>query len=225
MIHLINLQKTYPVAKKRFMALQNINLEIKPGEMVAIQGKSGAGKTTLLNIIGCLDDFDKGDYLFNGQSIAKKKDKELASIRSTQIGFVFQDYALINQQSVLFNTMLPMFFDSTKYSDMKSKAENALAQVGLLKEKNKKANHLSGGQRQRVAIARAIVNKPKLILADEPTGALDSVTAKEIMALLTELNKAGLTVLVVTHDNDVAAYCRRHIEIHDGQIIKDSQTT
>ena len=183
--------------------------------------KSGAGKSTLFNIIGCLDDFDQGEYLLNGELIHTKKDKKLASLRSEQIGFVLQEFALLDHQPVLFNVMLPMFFDDTPYATMKDKATAALAQVQMLDHKDKLANTLSGGERQRIAIARAIVNDPVILLADEPTGALDTETAQEIMDLLLEMHANGLTVLIITHDEEVAAYCPRRIELRDGRIQDD----
>lgn len=221
MIELKNIQKSYPVGKERFTALKDINLTVDTGELLAIQGRSGAGKSTLFNIIGCLDDFDQGEYLLNGELISAKRDKELARLRSEQIGFVLQEFALLDHQPVLFNVMLPMYFDNTPYSVMKQKATEALAQVQMHDHKDKLANKLSGGERQRVAIARAIVNDPMILLADEPTGALDTETANEIMNLLVTLHANGLTVLIITHDEEVAAYCPRRIQLLDGRIQTD----
>lgn len=186
-------------------------------------GRSGAGKSTLLQIIGCLDVFDKGEYILDNYKIQEMHDSQLAKIRNDKIGFVFQDFSLLNQQSVLFNVMLPMYFNKTPYKQMKERAMHSLEVVGLLDHAKKKAHQLSGGQRQRVAIARAIVNSPSIILADEPTGALDSETSKHIMDLFQRLNEIGLTIIVVTHDQAVADYCSRIITINDGKIIQNKE--
>lgn len=221
MIEVENITKSYLLGKNKFTALSNVSLSIEAGEMVAIQGRSGAGKTTLFNILGCLDTFDSGTYRLDGQWINEMKDFELAAIRCRKVSFVLQEFALINQQSVLFNVMLPLFFDKIRYRDMKIRAMEALEKVGMSDSVRKKANQLSGGQRQRVAIARALVNYPKIILADEPTGALDSQTANQIMQLLTELNQQGIIVLIITHDDTIATYCRRRIILQDGSVIVD----
>ena len=206
-----------------FYALKNINIEIEDGSFIAIMGRSGAGKSTLLQIIGCLDVFDKGEYILDNYKIQEMHDSQLAKIRNDKIGFVFQDFSLLNQQSVLFNVMLPMYFNKTPYKQMKERAMHSLEVVGLLDHAKKKAHQLSGGQRQRVAIARAIVNSPSIILADEPTGALDSETSKHIMDLFQRLNEIGLTIIVVTHDQAVADYCSRIITINDGKIIQNKE--
>lgn len=225
MIKIKNLSKTYPVGKETFTVLNNINLTIEQGEMVAIQGRSGAGKTTLFNVIGCLDHFDEGKYALDGVDIASIKDSQAAKIRSQKIGFVLQDFALISHQTATFNVMLPLFFDKVSYKKMKEKALEALRAVAIEELANKKVSQLSGGQKQRVAIARALVNDPQIILADEPTGALDSETALQIIELLKGLNrKESLTVLMITHDDDVASHCNRRIEIEDGKIISDVDT-
>jgi len=221
MILVENITKSYQLGKDKFTALTDVSLTIKSGEMVAIQGRSGAGKTTLFNILGCLDTFDSGTYQLDGQWVNKMKDFELAAIRCRKIGFVLQEFALVNQQTVLFNVMLPLFFDKISYREMKGRALEALEKVGMSDSARKKANQLSGGQRQRVAIARALVNRPKIILADEPTGALDSQTANQIMQLLTKLNQQGIIVLIITHDDTMAAYCRRRIMLQDGLVIAD----
>lgn len=223
MIELKNISKKYGTKDNTFYALKNINLEIEEGSFIAIMGRSGAGKSTLLQIIGCLDLFDKGEYILDNYRIQEMHDNQLAKIRNEKIGFVFQDFSLLNQQSVLFNVMLPMYFNKTPYKQMKERALHSLEIVGLLEHAKKKAHQLSGGQRQRVAIARAIVNSPSIILADEPTGALDSETSKHIMDLFQKLNKIGLTVVVVTHDQGVADYCSRIITINDGKIIQDKE--
>lgn len=222
MIQLRGIQKSYLIGETRFSALQNINLSIEHGESVAIMGKSGAGKSTLLNILGCLDNFDSGNYFLDNVEIGMQNDETLSKIRNERIGFVLQDFALISHKSVIFNTMLPMFFDKTPRALMKEKALEALGSVGLTNQMDKRVNQLSGGQRQRVAIARAIVKAPLLILADEPTGALDSDTGKEVMDILMKMNDRGITLVVVTHDDDVAAYCSRKIILSDGRVFSDS---
>lgn len=223
MIEIKKLCKYYKTSKGknkgRFTALNNVDLKIDDGEIVAVQGRSGAGKTTLLNIIGLLDNYDSGEYYIDGQNAAALNDKTAALVRNQKIGFVLQDFSLIESKSVIMNVMLPLFFSDIKYEDMRPKAQKALELVGLSDQKNKKANQLSGGQKQRVAIARAIVNDPSFILADEPTGALDTKTSAEIMQLFKSLNDKGKTVIIITHDPTVAEACNRKIEISDGRII------
>ena len=223
MIELKNISKKYGTKDNAFYSLKSIKLEIEEGSFIAIMGRSGAGKSTLLQIIGCLDLFDKGEYILDNYRIQEMHDSQLARIRNDKIGFVFQDFSLLNQQSVLFNVMLPMYFNKTPYKQMKERALHSLEIVGLLDHTKKKAHQLSGGQRQRVAIARAIVNSPSIILADEPTGALDSETSKHIMDLFQRLNEIGLTIIVVTHDQAVADYCSRIITINDGKIIQNKE--
>ena len=172
-IEIKNLNKYYPLGKSRFHALKDVNVAVEKGEMVSIEGPSGAGKSTLLHIIGLLDGFDSGNYLLNGVDMKNLKDTKASRIRNEEIGFVMQDFSLINQKTVLFNVMLPLLFSKTPYSKIKGMAEDALESVGIYDQKTKKVNQLSGGQKQRVAIARAIVTNPSVILADEPTGALD----------------------------------------------------
>ena len=224
MIEIKKLCKYYKTSKGknkgRFTALNNVDLKIDDGEIVAVQGRSGAGKTTLLNIIGLLDNYDSGEYYIDGQNAAALNDKTAALVRNQKIGFVLQDFSLIESKSVIMNVMLPLFFSNIKYEDMRPKAQKALELVGLSDQKNKKANQLSGGQKQRVAIARAIVNDPSFILADEPTGALDTKTSAEIMQLFKSLNDKGKTVIIITHDPTVAEACNRKIEISDGRIIE-----
>ena len=219
MIQIKHLSKRWGTKENVFYALKDINLEIKEGSLIAIQGKSGAGKSTLLHIMGCLDTFEEGEYLLDGISVKKMRDGQLAKLRNEKIGFVLQDFSLINQRSVLFNVMLPMFFNKTPYKKMKTIALEALETVGIPEQAKKMANQLSGGQRQRVAIARAIANKPSIILADEPTGSLDTQTSAQIMNLFTELNKQGMSILIVTHDQNVAEYCSEIITISDGKIV------
>lgn len=218
MIKITNLNKYYPIGKRKFHALKDINLTVDSGDMICIKGKSGAGKSTLLQILGGLDSFDSGSYLFLGNEMGKLNDKKLSKIRNEKIGIVLQDFALINDQTVIFNTMLPMFFNKTHFSVFKTKAFDVLEKVGIADQGDKKVNQLSGGQKQRVAIARALINEPVLLLADEPTGALDSKTSLEIMELIKELNSSGLTVIIVSHDEMVAEYCNKTIFIKDGRI-------
>ncbi|MGN0470806.1 MAG: ABC transporter ATP-binding protein [Acutalibacteraceae bacterium] len=226
MIEIIDLCKNYYIGKGKkastFNALNKVNLKINDGESVAIQGKSGAGKSTLLNILGLLDSYDSGSFTIDGKQVNTLTDKDAAEIRNKKIGFVLQDFSLIDSKSVAMNVMLPLFFSDCKYDEMYSKAEKALALVGIADQIKKKTTQLSGGQRQRVAIARAIITEPSIILADEPTGSLDSETSVQIMELLSDLNKKqNITLIVVTHDNTVAEFCQRKIIISDGQIKSD----
>ncbi len=221
MIQLGQICKTYAKGKPNAVqALKNVSLHIGEGELVAIIGKSGSGKTTLLNIIGCIDSFDQGKYLLNGQDISKKRDVALSKIRNREIGIVVQDFALIQSDTALDNVMLPFYFDSSvSLKSAKPKALAALQSVGLEELANKSVNQLSGGQKQRVAIARAIVHAPSVLLADEPTGALDSKTAVEIMDVFKQLSEQGKTIIIVTHDLSIANQCDRIIEISDGVIV------
>ncbi|MBP3304852.1 MAG: ABC transporter ATP-binding protein [Oscillospiraceae bacterium] len=220
MINLEQVSKIYPIGKENFYALDHVDLHIDRGEFVAIRGASGSGKSTMLNIIGCLDDCSEGSYYLDGVDVEKMSDGKKSAVRNAKVGFVFQDFALINNQTVLYNVMLPLLLNrTTPFSKVKPKAKAALEMVGLTDQAKKKANQLSGGQRQRVAIARAIVNDPGIILADEPTGQLDSQTGIQIMELLKSLNEQGITVLVVTHDDKVSAYAKRIITVSDGRIL------
>lgn len=216
MIELRNISKIYPVGEGQFYALKDVCLTIREGEFVAIRGASGSGKTTLLNIIGCLDDPSEGTYMLNGKPVVNQKDREKSRLRNQEIGFVLQDFALINQETVYFNVMMPLLFSKMPYGKIRKAVRDALEMVGIGNQEKKLVNQLSGGQRQRVAIARAIVTNPRIILADEPTGQLDSETGKQILELLTELNRQGRTVIVVTHDDAVAACARRQIWVKDG---------
>ncbi len=221
MILIENLCKSYKTKSSSFLALDDISLKVEDGESLAIMGKSGAGKTTLLNIIGCLDAFDSGGYYLDGKNISEMNDRKLARLRNEHFGFVFQDFALVSNKSVMFNVTLPMYFDKTPLSKMRQEAEKALSLVDMGEYAEKNVNLLSGGQRQRVAIARAIVKRPRVLLADEPTGALDSSTGKVVMETLVKLNKQGITLIVVTHDKDIANYCSREITVLDGKILSD----
>lgn len=216
MLEIKKLNKFYKIGDKPFHALRDINLSIAKGDMVSIMGRSGAGKSTLLNIIGCLDNFDSGSYMFDGENINIMNDTQKAKIRNTKIGFVLQNFSLINYKSVLFNTMLPLYFGKVPYKNMKNMAVELLDKLGIADQANKNVSQLSGGQRQRAAIARALITSPELILADEPTGALDSRTADNIMALLEDLNQSGLSVLIVTHDDRVAMRCPQWYWMEDG---------
>jgi len=225
MIKLSNVSKSYNLGKSnKFEVLKNVTLEIKDGEFVAIIGKSGAGKSTLLHIISCIDSFEQGEYLLDGTNIKKLNENKRALIRNEKIGVVMQDFALVEDFSALENVMLPLDFAKKKRPNKRSLAENALSSMGMGNITNKSVNCLSGGQKQRVAIARAIVNNPDIILADEPTGALDSKTGGEIIELLKEINTNGTTVVIVTHDMNIARQCGRIIEISDGEIVGDNST-
>ena len=220
MIKLSNIQKIYNKGKSNeFEALKDVSLTIKDGELVAVIGKSGAGKSTLLHIIACIDSYEDGKYVIDDVLVKNLSEKKLAEIRNSRIGIVMQDFALVDDFSCIENVLLPLDFAAKKKSDRKELALAALKSVGMDGMAKKPVNKLSGGQKQRVAIARAIVNKPSVILADEPTGALDSKTAAEIMELFHELNKKGHTVIIVTHDLEIAKQCDRIIEISDGKII------
>lgn len=220
MIKLNNIQKIYNKGKSNeFEALKNVSLTIDDGEFVAIIGKSGAGKSTLLHIIACIDSYESGEYYIDDIFIKNLGETKLAEIRNSKLGIVMQDFALVDDFSCFENVMLPLDFSKKKTTDKKEKAMNTLQAVGLGAIAKKPVNKLSGGQKQRVAIARAIVNNPSVILADEPTGALDSKTAAEIMGLFRELNEKGHTVIIVTHDLEIANQCDRIIEISDGKIV------
>ena len=220
MIQLKKITKTYNAGSSNaFEALHNITLTISDGEMVSIIGKSGAGKSTLLHIIGCIDHSDDGEYYLDDELIKNKKDKELATIRNEKIGIVMQDYALIEDFTAIENVLLPLDFSRKKVPHSRKLAEDALSIVGMDGMADKPVKKLSGGQKQRIAIARALINHPKFLLADEPTGALDSHTSSEIIDLLKHLNSQGMTIIIITHDPTVANACDRQIEISDGNII------
>lgn len=222
MIEIKNLTKKYnPKKPNEFTALKGVSLEIKDGETVAIIGKSGAGKSTLLHILACIDVYESGEYFLDKTLVHRLTEKQYAKIRNEKIGIVMQDFALIEDFSALENVMLPLDFAQTKKQNRKASALEALKKVGMEQYAKKPVNKLSGGQKQRVAIARAIVNEPRIILADEPTGALDSKTAAEIMDVFGELNSEGKTVVIVTHDLGVAHRCGRIIEISDGEIVSE----
>ena len=221
MIEIKNLVKIYNKGKtNEFCALKGIDLSIEEGEMVAIIGKSGAGKSTLLHILAAIDSYDKGSYLLDGVSVGDLKEKDRARFRNQKIGIVMQDYALIDEYTIEENVQIPLIFGKVKGNDVRrEKIMTALENVGLAELAKKPVRQLSGGQKQRVAIARALVNNPTFLLADEPTGALDSKTSGEIMDVFEKLNQGGKTVIIVTHDMEVAARCGRVIEISDGEIV------
>jgi putative ABC transport system ATP-binding protein len=220
MIKLMSLNKYYEKNKPNEVhALNSIDFEVKPGELLAIMGASGSGKSTLLNVVGCMDAFDSGSYLLDGVDVGTLNEKKQANLRCQRIGFVFQDFAVIDDETVLENVKIPLYFDkSVPLRTMNKKAQTALDRVHIGDLSKRNVNQLSGGQKQRVAIARSIVNDPAIILADEPTGALDSVTSQQIMDLFIELNKMGKTIIVVTHNLDIANQCDRIIYIKDGKI-------
>ena len=221
MIEIKNLVKIYNKGKtNEFCALKGIDLSIEEGEMVAIIGKSGAGKSTLLHILAAIDSYDKGSYLVDGVSVGDLKEKDRARFRNQKIGIVMQDYALIDEYTIEENVQIPLIFGKVKGNDVRrEKIMTALENVGLAELAKKPVRQLSGGQKQRVAIARALVNNPTFLLADEPTGALDSKTSGEIMDVFEKLNQGGKTVIIVTHDMEVAARCGRVIESSDGEIV------
>lgn len=214
-----SISKTYnPGKSNACQALNDINLEINEGDLVSIIGESGSGKSTLLHILGCLDKPTEGNLYIDGDKIGFTKTKKTAAIRNSKIGFVLQDFGLILNETVIENVSVPLLFSGGSAVKMKRRALNTLELLGIKKLANKKANQLSGGQKQRAAIARALVNDPDIILADEPTGSLDSKTSSEIVKLLFDLNGKGKTVIIVTHDKSIALQCKRIIEISDGRI-------
>ena len=220
MIEINNITKIYnPGKSNEFTALKDISLTIGDGEMTAIIGKSGAGKSTLLHIMACIDNYQNGEYRIDGTLVKQLSERDSARIRNEKIGMVMQDFALVEDFTALENVLLPLDFAKNRKSDRREAAMNALSSVGMADYAKKPVNKLSGGQKQRVAIARAIVNEPSMILADEPTGALDSKTSAEIMEVFKSLNRQGKTVVIVTHDLEVARQCGRIIEISDGRIV------
>ena len=218
-----NLWKTYDMGSLAVHALSGVSFEIQRGEYVAIMGPSGSGKSTLMNLIGCLDTPTTGAYWLNGRLVSELSDDELAYIRNKDIGFVFQTFNLLSRATALHNVELPLIYNGTPAEERRRKAEDALNKVELGDRMHHKPNELSGGQRQRVAIARALVNNPSIILADEPTGNLDTATGEEIMALFARLQSAGNTIVLVTHEHDIAARAHRIIHIRDGKIARDER--
>lgn len=223
-IRLENIFKVYGIGEIEVKALNNVNLVIEVGEYCSIMGPSGSGKSTAMNIIGCLDRPSDGNYYLDNLNVAQISDTELAHIRNKKLGFVFQQFHLLNQLTALENVMLPMVYAGVKPGERKDRATSALIKVGLEKRLNNKPTQLSGGQQQRVAIARAIVNNPVVLLADEPTGALDSHTTQEVLDLFNELNSSGITVVIVTHESEVARQTKRIVWFRDGEVVHSHLT-
>jgi len=223
-IRVVGLGKSYETAAGLFPALKGVDLEIRPGEFIAIMGPSGSGKSTFMNLLGCLDTPSSGDYFLAGQNVAHMDKDALAILRNRTLGFVFQGFNLLPRMSLQDNVALPLVYSGVDKETRRAAAREMLDKVGLGKYADSLPNRISGGQQQRVAIARALVNKPQLILADEPTGNLDSHTSEEIMALFGELNHEGITVVIVTHEPDIAAHARRQVRFLDGHIVSDHLT-
>jgi putative ABC transport system ATP-binding protein len=223
LIKISDLKRNFVLGSETIYVLKGIDLEINKGEYVALMGPSGSGKSTLMNLLGCLDTPTSGTYILNGKDVSKMHDDELAEIRNKEIGFVFQTFNLMPRTTALDNVALPMVYAGYSKSERNERATEVLTQVGLADRMDHKPNELSGGQRQRVAVGRALVNKPSIILADEPTGNLDSKTSEEIMGLFNEIHQNGNTVILVTHEEEIAAYAHRIIRLRDGIIEKDER--
>ncbi len=221
-IHLENITKSYKVGTQAVHALRSVSLDIYRGEYVAIMGASGSGKSTLMNIVGCLDTPTSGTYVLNQKDVSRLSDNELAEIRNAEIGFVFQVFNLLPRSSALENVMLPMVYAGVRKQERKNRATEVLSDVGLADRMLHKPNELSGGQRQRVAIARALVNKPSILLADEPTGNLDSKISEEIMKLFAEIHRRGNTLVMVTHEESIARHAHRIVRLKDGEVESDT---
>ncbi len=213
--------KTYTLGIEQIHALQDVSLSIEANEYVAIMGPSGSGKSTMMNVLGCLDTPSSGEYRLEGEDVSRMNDDQLAEIRNRKIGFVFQTFNLIPRANVYHNVELPLVYGGVRPSERSKMADEAIEKVGLADRKKHKPNELSGGQRQRVAIARALVNRPAIILADEPTGNLDSATGEEIMAIFDDLHEAGNTIILVTHERDIAEHAHRIIRLKDGRVASD----
>jgi putative ABC transport system ATP-binding protein len=217
-----NLCRSYRMGGEMIYALRGVDLTVKRGEYVAIMGPSGSGKSTLMNMIGCLDSPDEGEYWLNGKLVSDMKDRELARVRNKEVGFVFQTFNLLPRANALHNVELPLIYAGLRRKERLERAKGALEKVGLGERMNHRPSEMSGGQRQRVAVARALVTEPSILLADEPTGNLDSTTSRDIMVLFDELHTAGHTILLVTHEQDIARYARRIIHFLDGKIAEDT---
>ena len=222
LLHARNLRKTYHVGDQVVHALDGLDLDIHANEYVALMGPSGSGKSTLMNMLGCLDSPTSGSYVLNGQDVSRLEDDALADIRNREIGFVFQTFNLLPRYTAQENVALPMIYAGIGKADRMKRAEEVLAQVGLADRMDHRPNELSGGQRQRVAVARALVMRPSIILADEPTGNLDTATSLEVMELFADIQKAGNTVILVTHEEDIAACAERTVRLRDGRVESDS---
>ena len=223
LIELRGVRKTYQMGNEVIHALDGVDLDIERGEYLAIMGASGSGKSTMMNVIGCLDPPTEGRYVLDGESVGQLSDEDLAGIRNRKIGFVFQTFNLLTRTDALRNVELPLIYAGRKRGERRQAAREALEQVGLGDRVDHRPSELSGGQRQRVAIARALVNSPSILLADEPTGNLDSATSEEIMELFDHLHRAGNTVILVTHEDDIAAHCDRVITLMDGKVLSDKR--
>jgi putative ABC transport system ATP-binding protein len=224
LLELQDVHKVYQVGSEEVRALDGVDLSVSPGEYLAIMGASGSGKSTLMNLLGCLDTPSSGSYRLNGVAVEALSDEELAAIRNQEIGFVFQTFNLLARTTALSNVELPLVYAGLRKNERRRKAERALERVGLGDRMAHRSNELSGGQRQRVAVARALVNEPSILLADEPTGNLDSTTSGEIMELFDQLNRSGNTVILVTHEDDIAVHAHRTVTLRDGKIISDEKT-
>jgi len=225
MIKIKDMYKIYTMGDNEVRALDGISLDIEHHEFTAIVGQSGSGKSTLMNMIGCLDTPTSGEYYIDGKEVSKLRDDEQAAIRNEKIGFIFQQYNLLPKLNVLENVELPLIYMGIPYKKRMEMCEEALAQVSMTDRKDHKPSELSGGQQQRVAIARALATRPPMILADEPTGALDSKTGKDVLATLKDLHKNGKTIVLITHDNDIAAQASRVVRLADGVIVSDTKTS
>lgn len=223
LIHIKDIGRKYVIGTEVIHALKSVTLDIHKGEFVALMGPSGSGKSTLMNILGCLDTPNKGDYILNGTNVSHMSDNELAEVRNQEIGFVFQTFNLLPRSTSLDNVALPLIYSGANKKEREERAHKALENVGLGNRVTHKPNELSGGQRQRVAVARALINNPSIILADEPTGNLDTKTSIEIMGLLEEIHSKGNTIILVTHEEDIAQHAHRIVRMRDGLIEKDYQ--
>jgi len=223
LIDLRGIEKTYRVGTQAVHAVRGVDLTVEPGEYLAIMGSSGSGKSTLMNLLGCLDTPTRGTYRLDGRDVSSLGEDELAAVRNQKVGFVFQTFNLLPRSTALQNVELPLVYAGAGAAERRERAHHALDQVGLSDRTHHRPSELSGGQRQRVAIARALVTEPSLVLADEPTGNLDSGTSEEIMALLGDLDRGGRTLILVTHEADIAAFTRRIIRLHDGRVASDER--